>query len=92
MYLNFVKLDQMLHAKFQDHRTSGSEEEYFLRFSPYMGMWLSWSCDLDHIFKKKTFVSYFPMRLHIKFGFDWSSSFRPLKVLKTTRRWIMGIL
>ena len=28
----------MLHAKFQDHRTSGSGEEYFLRFLPYMGM------------------------------------------------------
>ena len=28
----------MLHAKFQDHRTSGSEEEDFLRFLPYMGM------------------------------------------------------
>ena len=28
----------MLHAKFQDHRTSGSVEEDFLRFLPYMGM------------------------------------------------------
>ena len=28
----------MLHAKFQDHRISGSEEEDFLRFLPYMGM------------------------------------------------------
>ena len=28
----------MLHAKFQDQRTSGCEEEFFLRFSPYMGM------------------------------------------------------
>ena len=28
----------MLHAKFQDHRTSGSGEEIFLRFLPYMGM------------------------------------------------------
>ena len=28
----------MLQAKFQDHRTSGSGEEDFLRFSPYMGM------------------------------------------------------
>ena len=25
----------MLHAKFQDHRTSGSGEEDFLRFLPY---------------------------------------------------------
>ena len=28
----------MLHAKFQDHRTSGVGEEDFLRFLPYMGM------------------------------------------------------
>ena len=28
----------MLHAKFQDHRTSGSAEEDFFKFLPYMGM------------------------------------------------------
>ena len=28
----------MLHAKFQDHRTSGSGEEDFYRLLPYMGM------------------------------------------------------
>ena len=28
----------MLHAKFQDHRTSCSGEEDFLRFLPYMGV------------------------------------------------------
>ena len=28
----------MLHAKFQDHSTSGSGEEDFLKFLPYMGM------------------------------------------------------
>ena len=29
----------MLHAKFQDHRTSGSEEEdFFLMFLLYMGV------------------------------------------------------
>ena len=28
----------MLTAKFQDHSTSGSGEEDFLRFLPYMGM------------------------------------------------------
>ena len=37
--MNFVELESpMLHAKFQDHRTSGSGEEDFLRFLPYMGM------------------------------------------------------
>ena len=39
----------MLHAKFQDHRTSGSGEEYFESFLPYMGMQPSWSCDLYHL-------------------------------------------
>ena len=28
----------MLHAKFQDHKTSGSGEEDFFRFLPYMSM------------------------------------------------------
>ena len=28
----------MLHAKFQDKRTSGSGVDDFLRFLPYMGM------------------------------------------------------
>ena len=28
----------MLPAKYQDHRTSGSEEEDFLRFLPYMDL------------------------------------------------------
>ena len=28
----------MLHAKFQDHRTSRSGEEDFKKFLPYMGM------------------------------------------------------
>ena len=28
----------MIHAKFQDHRTSGSGEEDFLRILPYMDM------------------------------------------------------
>ena len=28
----------MINAKFQDHRTSGSGEEDFQRFLPYMGM------------------------------------------------------
>ena len=29
---------KMLHTKFQGHRSIGSGEEDFLRFSPYMGM------------------------------------------------------
>ena len=35
----------MLHAKFQDHRTSGSGEEDF------KGFYHIWSCDLDNLYK-----------------------------------------
>ena len=66
----------MLHAKFQDHRTSGSGEEDFLRFLPYMGMaailqigHVTWTINTN-------FRSPSPRRLHIKFGFDWPSAFR----------------
>ena len=48
-------------------------------FSPRAGWggggatgWLSWSCDLDHLYKH---FSHFPRRLHLKFGFDWPSGF-----------------
>ena len=63
----------MLHVKFQDHRTSGSGEEDFLRFLPYMGM----GGHLGHV----TWTIYinfrypFQRRLQIKFGFDWPSGF-----------------
>ena len=63
----------MLHAKFQDHRTSGSGEEDLLRFLPYLVWGPSWSCDLDHLYK----LSFpLPKKAHIKFGFDWPSRFR----------------
>ena len=64
----------MLHAKFQIQRTSGSGEEDFLRFLPYMGTAaILSSCGLDHLYK----LSFpLPKRLHIKFGFDWPSGFR----------------
>ena len=41
----------MLHAKFQDHRTSGSGEEDFLSFYHIWAWQPSWSCDLDHLYK-----------------------------------------
>ena len=57
----------MIRAKFQDHRTSGSGED-FLRILPYMGMG-AWSCDLDHLYK----LSFpFTRRLYIKFGLAFS--------------------
>ena len=63
----------MLHAKFQDHRTSGSGEEDFFKVLPYMA-WrhlchVTWTIYIN-------FRSPFPRRLHIKFGFDWPSGFR----------------
>ena len=62
----------MLHAKFQEYRTSGSGEA-FLRFLPYghgghLG-YVTWTIYIN-------FRSLFPRRLHIKFGFDWPRGFR----------------
>ena len=39
----------MLHAKFQDNRTSGSGED--CRFFHIWAWQPSWSCDLDHLYK-----------------------------------------
>ena len=39
IYIYSVELESlMLHAKFEDHMTSGSGEEYLQRFLPYMSM------------------------------------------------------
>ena len=39
IYINFIELESLvLHAKFQDHRNSGSGEEEFWMLLPYMGM------------------------------------------------------
>ena len=40
----------MLHAKFQDYRTSGSWEEDFKKFLPHVGITPSWSCNLEHLY------------------------------------------
>ena len=61
----------MLHAKFQDHRTSCYGEEFFLMFYHIWAWRPSWSCDLDNLL----FCSLFPRRLSIKFGFDLPSGF-----------------
>ena len=70
----------MLHAKFQDHRTSGSGEEEFLNVFAIYGR----GGHLGHV----TWTIYtnlgslFPKRLHIKFGFHWPSGFRGEDVSK----------
>ena len=70
IYINFVELESpMLHAKFQDHRTSSSGEDFY-------HIWAcrpSWSCDLDHLCK---FSFPLPKEAPHKYGSDWSSSFR----------------
>ena len=74
IYTNFVDLRSlMLHAKFQNHRPSGSEEEGFKKkFAIY-----SHGGHLVHV--TLTIYIYFHFlflrMLHIKFGFDWLSSF-----------------
>ena len=63
----------MLHAKFQDHRSSGSGEEDFKGFYHIWAWRPSWSCDLDHLYK----LSFpLPKEAPIKFGFDWPCGFR----------------
>ena len=62
----------MLHAKFQDHRTSCSGKVFFKDFTIYghgghLGH-VTWTIYVN-------FCSPFPRRLHIKFGFDWPSGF-----------------
>ena len=62
-------------AKFQDHRTSGSEEEDFLRFFTIYG---HGGLYLGHVTWTiyKNIRSRFPRRIHMKFGFDQPSGFR----------------
>ena len=52
MYINFVELlPLMLHARFQNHRPSGSGEEDFLKVFAIYSHWPpSWSCDLDYLY------------------------------------------
>ena len=64
----------MLHAKFQNHRPSGSGEEDFLKvFAIY-----SHSGHLGHVtlIIYINFHSPFLRMLHMKFGFDRPSGFR----------------
>ena len=41
----------MLHAKFQDHRTSDSGKVVFKAFYHIWAWCPSWSCDLGHLYK-----------------------------------------
>ena len=75
IYINFVELHcLMLHAKFQNHRPSGSGEEVFLKVFAFY----SHGGHLGHVTLTiyTNFHSLFLRMLHIKFGFDWPSGFR----------------
>ena len=75
IYTNFVKLHcLMLHAKYQNHRSSGFGEEDFLKvFAIYShGGHLGQMTLTIYI----NFHSLFLRMLHIKFGFDWPRDFR----------------
>ena len=64
----------MLHTKFCENQPAGSGEEDFLRVLTIYGHGghlghVTWTIYIN-------FLSPFPRRLHIKFGFDWPSGFR----------------
>ena len=64
----------MLHAKIRENRPAGSGEEYFGRvFTIYRR-----GGHIGHVTRTPSinFRSPYPMRLHIKFDFDWPSGFR----------------
>ena len=69
----------MLHAKFQGNWPSGSGEEDFFKVlsifehGGHLGH-VTWIVYIN-------FLSPFPRRLHIKFGFDWRSGFLGKQVL-----------
>ena len=63
----------MLHARFQNHRPSGSGEDFLKVFAIH-----SHGGHLDHVTWSIyiNFRSPFLRMLNMKFGFDWQSSFR----------------
>ena len=72
----FEKVDRLTdrQTKRQNHRTSGSGEEAFLKVFIIYGRdghlgHVTWTIYIN-------FRSPFPRRPHIKFGFDWPSGFR----------------
>ena len=75
IYINFVELfPLMLHAKFQNHRPSGSGGKIFKKiFAIY-----SHGGHLGHVTLTVyiNFCSSILRILHIKFGFDWSGGYR----------------
>ena len=80
IYTHFVDLRSlMLHAKFENHRPSGPEEEDFLKFFAIY----SHGGRLGHVILTiyTNFHSLFLRMLHKKFCFDWPSGFRDVSIL-----------
>ena len=79
IYIKIIKLYcLMLHAKFQNHRPSGSGEKDFLKvFAIY-----SHGSHLGHVTLTFyiNFHSLFLTMPHLKFGFYWYSGFREVDV------------
>ena len=71
IYIHFVELlSLMLHAKFQNHRLSGSGVKIFkIMFLLFISMAATLAIYIN-------FHSPFLRMLHMKFGFDWPSRFR----------------
>ena len=62
----------MLHTKFRENRPAGSGEDFLRVFTIY-----GRGGHLGHVTQmpRTNFCSPYPRGLHIKFGFDWASSF-----------------
>ena len=68
IYTNFVELESW-YFRFRGRK--------FLKgFYHIWARWPSWSCDMDHLYKRwYKILSPFPRRLHIQFGSDLPSGF-----------------
>ena len=65
----------MLHTKFRGNRPAGSGEDFLTVFTIYgHGSHLGLVTQMP----RTKYRSPYPRRLHIKFGFDWPSSFGDL--------------
>ena len=64
----------MLHTKFPGYRSTGSEDEDFLRLFTIYGR----GSHLGHVTKisRTLFHCIYPRRLRIKFQLDWQCGFR----------------
>ena len=63
----------MLHTKFHENRPAGSGEDFCVVFTIYGP-----GGHLGHVtwISRSSFRLLYPLMLHIKFHFDWQSSFR----------------